>query len=187
MPPKFKFTKEQIINKALDITRKEGVRSLTARSLASSLGASPKPIFGLFESMDEVKREVISAANGIYQSYIENEISSNKYPPYKASGMAYIRFAREEKELFKLLFMRDRTEENPSDGREELKPILELIMQNLGFDEDTAYEFHIKQWIYTHGIATMVATSYIDWDTEFTEKALTDVYLGLKWRYTEEK
>ena len=34
-------------------------------------------------------------------------MSTGKYLPYKANGMVYIRFAREEKELFKLLFMYD--------------------------------------------------------------------------------
>ncbi len=187
MPPKFKFTKEQVISAALDITREQGAQALTARSLAARLGSSPKPIFGLFDNMNEVEREVIAAAKVLYQSYLEREMSSGKYPPYKASGMGYIRFAKQEKELFKLLFMRDRTQESIENGRDELKPILGIIMQNLGVDENTAFEFHIQQWIYVHGIATMLATSYLELDEEFIQKALTDIYLGLKWRYTEEK
>lgn len=63
MPPKFKFTREQIVAAALEVTRKNGITGLTARGLAAELGSSAKPIFGLFQNMEEVQREVVSAAN----------------------------------------------------------------------------------------------------------------------------
>lgn len=84
---------------------------MTARALAAELGCSVKPIFGLFKNMEEVQQEVGIAAYELYQKYLLEDMTSGKYPPYKASGMAYIRFAKDEKELFKLLFMRDRSGE----------------------------------------------------------------------------
>lgn len=184
MPPKFKFTREQIITAALNVTRKNGITGLTARGLAAELGSSAKPIFGLFQNMEEVQSEVIAAANILYQSYIQNGMADSKYPPYKASGIAYIQFAKEEKELFKLLFMRDRTDEKIEENREEIRPLLNIIMKNLGISEDEAYLFHLELWLYVHGIATMIATNYLEWDIEFIGKALTDAYEGLKHRYT---
>lgn len=183
MPPKFKFTREQIVAAALEVTRKNGITGLTARGLAAELGSSAKPIFGLFQNMEEVQREVVSAANTLYQSYIKKGMADNKFPPYKASGIAYIQFAKEEKELFKLLFMRDRTDEKIEENREEIRPILDLIMKNLGIDENEAYFFHLELWLYVHGIATMIATNYLECDIEFIDKALTDAYQGLKNRY----
>lgn len=53
--------------------------------------------------------------------------------------------------------------------------------------EDEAYLFHLEMWLYVHGIATMIATSYLDWDDEFISRVLTDAYMGLKYRYTEGK
>ena len=183
MPPKFKFTREQIVAAALEVTRKNGITGLTARGLAAELGSSAKPIFGLFQNMEEVQREVVSAANTLYQSYIKKGMADSKFPPYKASGIAYIQFAKEEKELFKLLFMLDRTDEKIEENREEIRPILDLIMKNLGIDENEAYFFHLELWLYVHGIATMIATNYLEWDIEFIDKALTDAYQGLKNRY----
>ena len=181
---KFKFfTREQIVAAALEVTRKNGITGLTARGLAAELGSSAKPIFGLFQNMEEVQREVVSAANTLYQSYIKKGMADNKFPPYKASGIAYIQFAKEEKELFKLLFMRDRTDEKIEENREEIRPILDLIMKNLGIEENEAYFFHLELWLYVHGIATMIATNYLEWDIEFIDKALTDAYQGLKNRY----
>lgn len=184
MPPKYKFTREQIIDAALNLTRRSGIAALTARALAAELGSSPKPIFGLFQNMEEVQREVLKSANALYLSYLQKGMADPKYPPYKGSGMAYIQFAREEKELFKLLFMRDRTGETIAENREEIRPILDVIRKNLKLSEDEAYLFHMEMWLYVHGIATMAATGYLDWDMEFISRAMTDAYEGLKYRYT---
>lgn len=182
MPPKCRFTREEIIQAALDLTAEKGVGALTARGLAQRLGSSAKPIFGLFANMEEVQQEVVKAANLRYQEYLRQDMSSGRYPPYKASGMAYIRFAREQKELFKLLFMRDRTHEEKAAG-DELEALLGLIQKNMGLSRDDAYRFHLEMWIYVHGIATMIATAYLEWDMDFISAALTDAYQGLRLRF----
>lgn len=187
MPPKFKFTRDEITNAALNVTRKNGISGLTARALAAELGCSVKPIFGLFKNMEEVGQEVFIASDLLYQNYLREDMAKGKYSPYKASGMAYIRFAKEERELFKLLFMRDRSREKIEENKEEIRPLMQLIQQNLGISEDEAYLFHLEMWLYVHGIATMIATSYLDWDDEFVSRVLTDAYMGLKYRYTEGK
>ena len=187
MPPKFKFTRDEITNAALNVTRKNGISGLTARALAAELGCSVKPIFGLFKNMEEVGQEVFIASDLLYQNYLREDMAKGKYSPYKASGMAYIRFAKEERELFKLLFMRDRSREKIEKNKEEIRPLMQLIQQNLGISEDEAYLFHLEMWLYVHGIATMIATSYLDWDDEFISRVLTDAYMGLKYRYTEGK
>ena len=182
MPPKCRFTREEIIQAALDLTAEKGIGALTARGLAQRLGSSAKPIFGLFANMEEVQQEVVKAANLRYQEYLRQVMSAGRYPPYKASGMAYIRFAREQKELFKLLFMRDRTYEEKAAG-DELEALLGLIQKNMGLSRDDAYRFHLEMWIYVHGIATMIATAYLEWDMDFISAALTDAYQGLRLRF----
>lgn len=187
MPRKFMFTREEVVATALDLVRERGMAAVTARGLGKRLGSSSKPIFGLFENMEDVLSAIMDAANKLYQSYLREDMAKGKYPPYKASGMAYIRFAKEERELFKLLFMRDRSNEKTEENKEELQPLIRLIRHNLGISEEDAYLFHLEMWIYVHGIATMMATSYLDWDDEFIGEAITDAYQGLKYRYTEGK
>ncbi len=186
MPPKFKFTRDEIITTALNIVRENGIKNLTARSLAEKLGSSPKVIFGSFSGMEEVFQEVFASADKLYNFYISESMKTQEYPIYKASGLGYIRFAKEEKELFKLLFMRDRTTGKIIDDRESIRPILEVIMKNLDVDEDAAVAFHLQLWIYVHGIATMIATNYLDWNPEFIDNSLTEIYCGLKYRFTGE-
>lgn len=183
MPRKFRFTREEILSAALDLAREKGIGAVTARGIGEKLGSSSKPVFSLFENMEDVLGAVMEAADELYQSYLKEDMASGKYPPYKASGMAYIRFAKEEKELFKLLFMRDRSREN-IENKEENKPLIELIQQNLGISEEEANLFHLEMWIYVHGMATMLATSYLELDEAFISKVLTDGYEGMKARYT---
>ena len=187
MPPKAKYTREQIIKTAVNFVRQNGFNLLTARNLAQSLNSSPKPIFCYFKNMNELQCEIISYANNIYNKYINDAMNKGDLPPYKASGMAYILFAKEEKELFKLLFMRDRSSENIEENYEEIKPLINLIMQNVKISEQEARLFHLESWLYVHGIATMIATSYIDWDINFISDALTDMYNGLKHRFLERR
>ena len=103
--------------------------------------------------------------------------------------MAYIEFARKERRLFELLYMRKRTltETSEKEDRERCQPIVELIQKNTGLSEEKAYQLHLDMWIFVHGIAVMIATSYLPWNEEFISQALTDTYLGLRHRFCEEE
>lgn len=185
MPRDFLFTKEEIIAAALDLTREKGFSAVSTRALGEKLGTSSRPIFSRFENMGEVLKAIISAANDVYQAYIRREVSEGKYPPFKATGMAYIRFAREEKELFKLLFMRDRSGEKVKENPEEMNSLIKLVRKQLGTDEENAKTFYFEMWVYVHGIASMIATNYLSWDEEISSRAVTDIYEGLKRRYSD--
>lgn len=112
MPPKVRISKEDIVTAAVALVRKDGVQAINARNIASALNCSTQPVFSNFATMDDLRNAVVEAADALYREYMQRETESGAYPPYKASGMAYIRFAKEEKELFKLLYMRDRSAEN---------------------------------------------------------------------------
>ena len=167
MPPKTKVTKESILAAALQLVRESGAAALNARAVAKRLDCSTQPIFSNYASMEELREDVLKAADERYQQYLADGRKDPSYPPYKASGMAYIRFAKEERELFKLLFMRDRSGEIIEEDREGLADL-----------------FHLEMWIYVHGIATMVATAYLDWDWEMISRLMTDAYEGIKGRFT---
>ena len=164
MPPKIKITKEEIVQSALELIREGGEASLNARNIAKALDCSTQPIFSNFATMDELHHAVLGHADAIYNKYIQQEIKSGKYPPYKASGMAYIRFAKEEKELFKLLYMRDRTTEGFIENSAFGELMDSVIKPSIGLDGQEASLFHLEMWAYVHGIATMFATGFVDLD-----------------------
>lgn len=186
MPPKVKITKEDIVKASVCIVREKGAQAINARMIASVLNCSTQPVFSNFATMDELHLAVTEKADEICGDYIKQEIESGKYPPYKASGMAYIRFAKEEKELFKLLYMRDRTNEIIPESS-ALGDKMELFVRgNTGLDKQDAKLFHLEMWACVHGIATMLATGFVDLDWELISQMLTDTYQGLRKHYGKE-
>ena len=188
MPRKYRFTREENVSAAFALARESGMESVTARAVAGKLQSSPKVIFGTFENMEELRGEVIKAAEKFSWDQMMSATQEGKYPAYKASGMAYIRFAREERKLFELLYMRPRPTD-PNTARadwEQCRPVVELIQKNTGLDAENAYRLHLDMWIFVHGIAVLITTAYPSWDEDFISQALTDTYFGLKYRFCEE-
>ena len=133
--------------------------------------------------MDELRSAVVAAAYESYLEFLRREAESGKYPQYKAFGMAYIRFSREEKELFKLLFMRDRSREEMS-LTPDFENSVHLIMEANGVTYETATLMHLEMWACVHGIGTMFATSFLALDEELVSNMLFDVYQGIRARHT---
>ena len=186
MPPKVKITKEAIVAAAVALVRQKGHPALNARDLAGALGCSTQPIFSNFSGMDAVRLAVVQAADRLCQEYIDAEIRKQEYPAYKASGMAYIRFAKEEKELFKLLYMRDRSGETAPQGLELNDQMETIIHDQTGLRGADMKLFHLEMWAYVHGIAAMFTTGFLNLDWELVSKMLTDSYQGLRKQYNME-
>ena len=183
MPPKIKITKEEIINTAVEVVRKSGAQAVNARTIASILNCSTQPIFSNFATMEELRLSVVERADALCQEYRKLEVERGKFPEYKANGMAYIQFAKEEKELFKLLYMRDRSDEIISEQADIDDTMEQLVQKNTGLENNAAKLFHLEMWAYVHGIASMLATGFLDLDRELISKMLTDSYLGLRKQY----
>ena len=186
MPPKVKVTKEDIIHTAVTIVRNSGAQAINARTVAAALNCSTQPVFSNFATMEELRLAVVEQADCLCQAYMRREMESGKYPAYKASGMAYIRFAKEEKELFKLLYMRDRSGEVIPEETGLTGEMQTMVQNNTGLDETDAKLFHLEMWAYVHGIATMFATGFLDLEWELVSRMLTDAYQGLRKQYQME-
>jgi len=108
MPPKCKFTREEIIAAALAIAREQGIEAVTARAIGEKLASSSKPIFSIFENMEEVLEETLLAARAVYNEYIAQALASDQ--AFREVGSQYIKFAIVEPKLFQMLFMSEQTE-----------------------------------------------------------------------------
>ena len=177
------ITREKIIKSACAIVRSRGMAALNARTLAAEMGCSTRPIYAESGGMGWVRAEVMKRINETYRGYIGREVASGKYPPFKAYGMGYIRFAREEKNYFQQLFMRDRRGEEPVSDGGDISDVLAALRSGTGLDGDRAKLFHAECWVFVHGVASMLATSYLDVEEEFISDMLTDVFSGLKTRF----
>ena len=182
MPPKVRITKEDVVQTALALVREGGATAVNARSIAAALGCSTQPVFSNFETMEALQRAVAAAAYETYLEGLQREAARGEVPPYKAFGMAYIRFAKEEKELFKLLFMRDRSDEDTSPSP-DFEASVQMIMAANGVSAETAQLMHLEMWSCVHGIATMLATSFLTLEWDLVSRMLSDVYQGIRTRH----
>ena len=186
MPPECKFSKDEIVAAALKLVRTKGIDAISARAVGASLGASSKVIFSAFSGMEELKQAVVQAAEQLQRQFTEEYAQTSGFPPYKSIGMAYILFARKEKALFQLLYMRDRTGENRENELDSIAGILELLMKTLHISRDQALLLHAEMWAYVHGIAVLLATGYETWDETLISRMLTDGFEGLRLRHGQE-
>ena len=172
MPPKARFTKEQITQAALAVVSQKGVQALTAKELGTALGTSTTPIFTVFSSMEEVEKAMVEAAKAIYKGYVEKGLKQDI--PFRGVGEQYICFAENEPQLFQMLFM---SETATSLDRiiptldESYAKVLDSVMLTYGLDQTTAEQLYRHLWIYTHGIACLCATK----TCQFSEKEIRDM------------
>lgn len=95
------ITKEKILTSALDVVRKGGIEALTSRNLTSALGCGVNPIFSAFGSMKGVVEAVRLEARRLFNERVGIGLQQN--PPFKGLGMAFLWFAMDEPELYKLI------------------------------------------------------------------------------------
>lgn len=190
MPPKARFTREEITTAALSIVREDGLGALTARTLGKSLGCSSCPIFTVFSNMEEVHQAVIEAAKKIYKEYIEKGIPEN--PAFRGVGEQYILFAINEPNLFKILFMTENESVPVFSGvlpliDESYSEILLSIEEGYGLTEKEAEQLYRHLWVYTHGIATLCVTKMCRFTSDEISAMTTEVFLGLLEKIKEDK
>lgn len=177
MPPKVKFTKEQIIDAAFALVEKQGIDALTARNLGKELGCSSAPIFTAFENMEEVQLLVAKKALALYGEYISEGLKGDI--PFKGTGRAYIRYAIDHPLLFRFLFMSkgngQTTHYFPS-GDENEPSILCAIMKSYGICEDDAKRLYNHLSIYTHGLAVLFAQGNLTFTFEDADRMLSEMF-----------
>ena len=167
MPPKPKFTRDEIVAAALDMVSERGMEALTARDLGQRLGSSARPIFTVFENMEAVQKEVRKAAMRRFNDYTNKGVHYT--PAFKQFGMQMILFAKEEPKLFQMLFMTENEKAKSfEDIFEELgdmsKLCIEVIMRDYQLPEQDALQLFKHVWIHTFGIGALCAAKVCDFD-----------------------
>ena len=190
MPPKPKFTKEEIVEAALEIISQKGAEALTARELGKKLGSSACPIFTACKNMEGLQQEVRTAAMHRFQSYAGK--APSEMPLFKQIGMETVMFALREPMLYKFLFMR----ENPKavnftyvlDTLGTTADIcIEAVCRDYGLSLKEARNLFENMWIYTFGIGTLCACGVCRFTSEAISQMLTSEFQALMMLIKAEK
>lgn len=182
MPPKPKFTKEEIAEAALVIVKEKGVNALTSRELCRKLNSSASPIFTVFKNMNDVKSAAREIALREFEEYSAD--FKNYTPAFKRFGMQMISYAINKPELFKLLFMQEHTEKQSFEKtRTELgdlvEVLIELIMNEHKISKDEADVLFNNMWIYSFGICSLCANGVCNFTEEEMSQRLSQVFAGM--------
>ncbi len=181
MPPKSQITRQMILESGLELIRRNGADALNVRSLASELHCSTQPIMYQFSSVDELKSEIYSAADEFHTGYIMDVDFENE-DPMMGIGLRYIRFAAEEKHLFRFLFQSDKYANSSFSeliGSEALAPILAVLQEEAGITEEQSREAFASLFLTAHGIASLLANNSMEYDENYSESVLTNVFMGV--------
>ena len=160
MPPTVRFTRDAVLHAACQLMRREGMEALNARAIAKELGGSTQPIFRLFTNMEDLHRELILYVARQFQAHAEADMAQSD-SPYIQLCTTYLLYGRDEPELFKLLFMRDRVSEGQYSDQTNFALGFNIIKKETPLDDETALRFFERTWLFIHGLAVCIATKYI--------------------------
>lgn len=179
MPPKAKITKEMILKTVLDITRQTGFEAVNARSIANKLQCSTRPIFTCYKNMDELKREFLDFAFEVYNQYVADYRASVKADSCLILPLSYVAFAREETNLFQLLFIND-MDLNMTEAEDFYKEAgneekARIFSDSLGIEWEFGKAVFLDLFLYSHGIAVLTATGKVSFDRKNVEQMLKNL------------
>lgn len=173
MPTTIRITKEMILNAAFDITRNEGIEKLSNREIAKKMNCSIRPIYYQFKNSEELYKALYNKINSYFYDFIMKNIVDD-IPHYKQIGINYIKFAQEETNLFKVLFMspsRNLPNTFVETDKTGFAGVVAAIKLSTHLSDKAIKSFHTKMWIFVHGIATLTVSRSF----KFTDEQIKDL------------
>lgn len=168
MPPPKRIFRQDILQAAAQLVADQGPDALSVRSLARVLNCSTQPIYSAFENMDELHTALIDY---VREHYLRAQASS-----YKQVALSFLNFARSQKNLFRLVYLRQRPAgetifEDPNAAR-----TIHQLEVNLELSGEKAAELHRRMEYYCYSMAVMMATGYLEFSEEEVGRELTEYY-----------
>ena len=167
MAPKNKFTKDEMVAAALRVVRAKGADGLTAKTIADELGTSTQPIFTAFGSMGGIRQAVYAAAVRVYDRYTNAGLQEKI--------TQYIRFAREEPELYRLLFLTQTQEFSAMQAMRHLQALVRPTLITVYHITEEEADFYFRNlWLVVHSLSTLIVTG----DCPYRDQEIGQILTG---------
>lgn len=180
MPPKARITKDMIIDAAFELLKTDGIETVNARKIAEKLNCSTQPIMYYFSGMNELKSIIYQKADAYHTAFIM-DIRYDGGNPLLEIGLRYIKFATEEKAIFKFLFQSDQFADKELIEMirdEELRPVLEILSQAIRLSPGQAETMFEQIFFMVHGIASLLANNQMTFDEAHVQNLLKAGFKG---------
>lgn len=175
--PKQRITKEMILDVAFKLAREKGYEQVVVKNIADEMGCSVQPIYSYFNNMEGLKEAVVGAAMQFYNVFIYSRV--DKDCVLESMARANVAFAKYETNLFKLLFLQKLNGLNSFDDIYEWmgdKQATRQLAEKLLLSEEKIKEVYIMLIVFTHGVATMIATGGANISDEESASILKKAY-----------
>ena len=173
MPAVRKASREQIIDAAVAVLRDDGFSAINARSVAKKLGCSTQPIYFSFKNMDELKAALTERAIELHTQRVRDSLRAHEGSDsrYSSYGMGFVKFAAEEKQLFRWLYLEGK-QLGPYQNDVLLPEVIAAIVEEFGYTENIARRFHQDMTYFTYGLAILANTDHL----RLTEPELREAF-----------
>ena len=174
MARKATISREVILEAALKMLIRDGYASVNVKTIAAEIGCSTQPIVWHFKNMEGLRLALSEYA----MEYAAKKAASNyenKLESFEFLGRSYVKMALKEPNLFKFLYLGESPMGKPYNlkdvGRAKNKAMITMIAEQTGLNEEQVIRFVRNTIIYSHGIATMIATGVL----KGTEKEMMEM------------
>lgn len=173
-------TRESILDAAVSLIREKGADKLSLREIARRIDYSPAGLYEYFDSKEAIIEAVCLEANrrlGVYLSAVDTGLPPEEY--MVALGLAYVQFARQNPEMFTMLFtnFNGPTEMVDLEQLDEDDAALSIAYQAMKRGIETgifalpdgygAMDLTYALWALVHGMAVMQVTYLRDLPMDF--------------------
>ncbi len=161
------ITKEELLKVAMNMIEKNGAESINARNLAKEAGISTKPIYRLYNSLEDLKKDANEIIKKEYDEFIMKRVDNKN--ALITVCVAYIEFAQMHKNYFRSMFLSNNLKWQSVDDvlneKWNQSTIINLVNKHsLSFDN--AKNLFMNVWIYANGLATLIASNELTIDNK---------------------
>ncbi len=157
----------------MDVIRTAGSPGLTSRNIAKAMGGSTQPIYRVFGTIEELEKKLLEAIRKMTGEMMLS--SKDEQSHFLSIGMGYLRFCREEPELFKYAFIEGGRHFILDYKKEPFLGILEKMRKDSKLNsltDETLENLFRDMWIYTHGIASQILMDPDAWNEKICHEML---------------
>lgn len=162
MARKTQISKDVILQAALDMLIRDGYSTINIKTLSKEIGCSTQPLVWHFENMEGLRRALADYALS-YANKKMDPSGNDGVNAFSQVGQAYIKMALYEPYLFQFVFLNG-SGCYPMGNSEMLikdednAQLIKKIANEFQITEKEAGQYFQDTLIYTHGLATFVAT-----------------------------
>ena len=176
MPPKQRFSEQDVIEAAFQVVRKQGWQGFSARTIADELKASTRPIYDYFDSMEHIEAEVVKKILAYFIEFLSQERTGDTWLD---QALGYVLFASQEKHLFRCINDEKHTPIQKQFSRQHWMELGEELAADERFKDlpvESKHKIRAARWIMIHGLSSLINNGWFD--SPETEDAILSEEMG---------